>query len=433
MKYTLKICNIILLPLIAVLFLTCTKEPQEIGMDLVSPDELLKLGYTDTTTIIAYTVEQDSMNTTGSSYGLAGSIYDPVFGKTSATWFGQLSLSTDHADFGENPVLDSAFMYVLISAVYGDTLSHATLNIHEVTQDFDSTNYTNQSLSYNNTPLGTLTFIPSAYDSIYYEGKMNGAILRIPVSYEFANRILTADTTKLYDSIFSDLVKGICITAPQEESTPGKGAIIRFIAVNKSYLKLYYHNDDDTAFYKLTVNENSLHFNHFNHFNYEHAAPALKNQLEGDTTLGGQYLFAQSMSGTKIKLRFPHLKSWFDNKKVVVNDAQLIITNTAPSGILSHPTALSLWKVQADGSQSSEYVVNIDDGGSNGGYYDKNSGTYRFAITRYIQGLMMGTERRYGLYITVPNESSTATRLAINGPQNSQSNLKLYIKYTVVE
>lgn len=432
MKYPVKILKILAVFVVAILFITCTKEPQEIGSNLLSPDELLSLGYTDTSTIVAFTVPQDSLSSSGSYYGLAGSIYDPVFGKTTATWFGQLSLNTDEADFGNNPVLDSAFMYVKISAVYGDTMSQTTLNLYEVTGNFDSTSYTSHTLPFNSQPIGSITFIPSAYDSIFYEGSMHGSVIRIPVDHDFANKILTADSTKLYDSTFTDFIKGVCIAPPYAENTPGKGAIIKFIAVTSSYLKVYYHNDEDTTNYKFVFESDGLHFTNYNHYNYEHAAPALKNQINGDTALGGQYLFLQTMSGLKVKMQFPYLKSWFNNQKVVINDAQLIITNTSPSGIFAQPSGLVLRKIDADGSQSSEYLDDASLAGYDGSY-DEDSKTYRFRITRYIQGLMLGTERRFGLFLVLPSESETATRLAINGPKNAQSNLKLYIKYTVVE
>lgn len=433
MKYPVKILKILAVLFVATFFITCTKEPQEIGSYLLSPDELLGLGYTDTATIIAYTVPQDSLSSSGSYFGLAGSIYDPVFGKTTATWFGQLSLNTDEADFGKNPVLDSAYMYLAISAVYGDTMSQTTLNLYEITGNFDSTSYNTHSLSYDHQPIGSVTFIPRAHDSIYYEGSMHGAILRIPVSSEFANKILTADTTHLFDSTFTDFIKGICITAPQAENTPGKGAIVKFVGVSSSYLKMYYHNDEDTTSYKFVFESGGLHFTNYNHYNYEHAAPALKNQINGDTALGGQYLFMQSMSGLKIKMQFPYLKSWFNNQKVIINDAQLIITNTSPSGMFKNPSGLVLRKIDADGSQNNSEFLNDASLAGYDGSYDEDSGTYRFRITRYIQGLMLGTERRFGLFLVMPSESETGTRLAINGPKNAQSNLKLYIKYTIVD
>ena len=76
----------LMLALPALIFTTCTKEPDLVGLNLVSESELLKLGYTDTASIIAYSVKADSVNTVKLSYALIGSMNDAVFEQTNSTY-----------------------------------------------------------------------------------------------------------------------------------------------------------------------------------------------------------------------------------------------------------------------------------------------------------------------------------------------------------
>ena len=59
---------------------SCNKEPDLIGIDLLPDSDYLNLSFTDTSTIIAYTVREDSLRTDELSANLLGYMNDPVFG-----------------------------------------------------------------------------------------------------------------------------------------------------------------------------------------------------------------------------------------------------------------------------------------------------------------------------------------------------------------
>ena len=103
-KYLLKYLT--LSGLLIVLLSACTKELTPIGIDLLPGDQLLKMGYTDTATIIAYSEPEDSVYTQKLNYAMVGSIYDPVFGKTDASFYSKLLITTTRVRFGTDHVYD---------------------------------------------------------------------------------------------------------------------------------------------------------------------------------------------------------------------------------------------------------------------------------------------------------------------------------------
>ena len=416
---------------------SCKKDLNLIGLDLVSPSELLKLGYTDTVQIKAFSVEEDSVKTANLSYALIGSMNDPVFGRTTANWFSQLRLSVEPTEFGTYPVFDSAFLLLPYSGSYGDTMSNMTIKVYSLMQDLlDSVQqYSNQTIMYDEESLlGQITFTPRPHDSIYFEGSRQIPYLRIPLNSVFGSRMVLADTSDLKTNAkFIDYFKGIAIIAdPQQQS--GSGAILNMtISSGSSRIDMYYHNLTDTSSYSFNLNSDCQRFNHYEHENYTGASPLLRQQIAGDSTLGQQFLFVQTMGGIRVKLRFPNLKNWFNNQKVIINDAQLILTNASPSSTFKPPSSLSLYPVNADGTLYPYALPDANEGtGYFGGYYDSSTGRYDFRLTHYVQQILTGKQTDYGLFLIIPGSSITGGRLVLNGTGAPASSLKLYIKYTVV-
>lgn len=423
--------------LIVPILFSCTKDLSEVGLDLVSPSELLKLGYSDTVSISAFSVQEDSVRTYNLSYALIGSMNDPVFGKTSAEWYSQIRLAEEPTYFGDTPVFDSAYLILPYQGAYGDTLSNMTIRVYELAEDIiDSVhNYSNHTISYlENQLLGELTFTPRPNDSAYYLGSTQAPAIRIPMNSKFAQRLLFADTSYLTtNEEFLDYFKGLALVASTQE-TPGKGAIIKMkISAGSSKVLMYYHNESDTTTYSFGINTECKRFNHYDHEGYSAASPMLSQQLQGDTTLGDQFLFLQSMGGIRVKIRFPHLADWNQSGKVVVHDAQLIFTNSSPSTTFTPPDQITLYPVADDGTLYPYQLPDADQGTDYfDGYYNSTEGTYRFRLSRYVQQVMNGTQDNNGLFLIIPGASVTSDRLVLNGAGAAQSGLKLFLKYTIV-
>lgn len=433
-----------LISLLSFAIFSCTKEITPIGKGLVDPLDLLSMGYTDSVKIVAYSIPDDSIYThnltvNNTQYIQVGSMYDPVFGKTTANFYSQVLLSEANTTFGTNPVFDSAFLYLPYYKAYGDTLSNMTLRVYNLSENIvDSINsFSYSTVSYDPDPIGQITFQPRPHDSVYFNGIKQAATLRIPISKKFGDAILSITDTAYLNSNtgFIQKIKGICIIS-EPQNTVGKGAIVSFkMPVDYFKLQLNYHNAGDTAkAYILNIAPTGSKFQNYNHYGHAEAIPMLRQQLQGDTTLGQQYLFAQGLGGIKIKIRFPYLSKWADKGKIVINDAQLILGNASVSTMFPNPPYLDLRGIGENGSTSPLTIVDENEGsGYFDGSYDKTTNTYRFRISRYIQKILSGTIRDNGFHLIVPASTINGARLILNGTSSPQPDLKLYIRYTKLQ
>ena len=427
--------------LLSLLIFSCSKELTPIGIGLIEDQDLLSMGYTDTVQLVAYTVPDDSIYTRNLSFNQAqyiqiGSMYDPVFGTTTSNLYSQLFLTSNRTRFGTSPVFDSAFLYLKYKSSYGDTLSNMTFRVYSLTDDIvDSlTSRSYNTVSYDPDPIGEITFQPRPHDSAYYGGAKHSPTLRIPINRKFGNTVLgIADTNALNkNSAFIKAFKGICIIA-EPQKTPGKGSIITF-QISSDYLPLtmHYHNTPDSAkTYNFAISAGGSRFQNYNHNGHAEAIPMLKQQLDGNTILGKQFLFAQGLGGTKIKILFPYLDKWINNNKIVINDAQLVIGNSSVSSLFPNPGSLSLNGVGENGSTNPNSIVDANEpSGYFDGTYNSSANSYRFRITRYVQQVILGKERNTGLHLIIPSSAINPSRLILNGTSSPQSDMKLYLRYT---
>lgn len=406
-------------------------------MDLLDPLDTLTMGYTDTVQIVAYSIPEDSVYTGSLSYAQIGSMYDPIFGRTTANVYTQVYLSNSNTRFSASPVFDSAYLYLPYKSSYGDTLSNMTLHVYALTESIvDSLNsYSNSTLSYDQAnPLGEITFQPEPTDSTFYDGAKQAPMLRIPINANFGNYILAADTASLNSSTnFVKYFKGICIVADPQNS-PGKGSIITFsMPSDYSRIVMYYHNlpGDTVKSYVFPITTDCSRFQNYDHNGYAEAIPMLKQQLDGNLSLGQQFLFAQGMAGIKIKIEFPYLNKWFESEKIIVNDAQLILGNASVSDVFSNPSSVTLRQVGEAGTTSPFSIVDENESSAYfDGTYNETSNSYRFRLTRYIQQVLTGKVNDNGLHLIIPSASYLGSRLVLNGTAATQSDLKLYLRFT---
>jgi hypothetical protein len=438
LKRLVSLRSIALIALVSIFIASCTKEITPIGTKLLDPVDLLSMGYTDTVSIRAYSILDDSVYTLNLSYAQVGSMYDPIFGRTDATFFSEVITSTARARFGNEPIFDSAYLYLPYKSSYGDTISNTTFHVYSLTESLlDSVHsYSNRTIAYDvNNPIGTITFQPTPHDSSKYDGVTSRPMLRIPINSKFGNYILDADTSSLNTaSAFTKYYKGISIVADPQNSS-GKGCVLSFdLTSANSAIKMYYHNPGDTAkVYTFYVNSDCSHFQNYDHNGYAEAIPLLKQQIVGNTSLGQQFLFAQGMGGIKIKIEFPYLKQSFNPQKTVLNDAQLILGNASVSDVFPNTSYLTLRGVGENGTTSPDGFPIIDENEGSAyhdGTYNSESNSYRFRITRYIQQLLLGQVNNNGLHLIIPSPGYNAARLVLNGTASEQSDLKLYLRYT---
>jgi hypothetical protein len=413
-------------------FISCKKDPQTLGYDLVENNPL-EVVFCDTVTVVAYSELEDSIRTDETTYNLLGSFYDPVFGKTSATVFTQISLSSTNPDFGTNPQCDSLTFSLQYTGYYGDTTTVQTIRLYEITESLflDSVYYSVQTVTYDAAELASYTFAPHPNDSVLIDTTSYEPHLRFTMPPALGDRILTAPSSALdSNSSFREYFKGLAIIPDDIATGPGMGSLLYFnFYANISRINLYYHNDEeDSLSYRIALNATSnARFTHVDHFGYEQADELFRQQLlQYDTALGKSMLYLQSTAGVKTRIEFPYLMNLVSDNNIAINEAQLVFYNQDPESSYPPPQELALY-----GTNDSTLFY-LDDQSQDADYFDGNYNKprYRFRISRYIQEVLLGDQDNIGLYLFTTGASINGNRVILNGPGAPGNRMELRLIYT---
>ena len=421
------------------LLVSCQHEVSSIGLDLI--DEV-GTEFSDTTTIVAYSFLEDTINTTNMSANLIGNIHDPIFGDNKACTFAQFAMSGSSVNFGTNPVIDSVILTLQISAYYGDTLSKVAFRIYQLTEPLSDANkyYQNSSVNYDPTPLNySLTqYSIQPNTHIIVDTNSYNPHLRIRLSQAFGQYLLNNQDKMTDNSSFQRFFKGLCIDAISHTGNNGY-MIISNMTSTLSSITLYYHNNDNTAKrYRFSCSSSCRRFTNFTH-NYFNSSNTDFTQevLTGQQDVGARVLFVQATGGVKTKITFPNLQDAFKsiNNRVVINKAELVITDISPDeDFWIYPSNLTLQGINSkDGKimylPDDEYYTGTS---YYGGTYDATKHEYRFRITKYVQNLILqNTDLSNSVNLVVKGSAVRANRLVFGGTGLTDTKrLRLELSYT---
>lgn len=429
----LKLISLLLL-ITAGIFISSCEEPDVIGLEVQPPGDQLNLEHTDTISLITYTMREDSIRSDETVLALAGQYSDPVFGVHSSSFYTQLRLASNNADFGANPVADSIVLTLVYKAVYGDTNTQQTIKVYELNQDIyrDSSYYSNNSFV-TGTLLGSKSFVPKPLDSVKVDSVNKAPHLRVTLSPQLAQRFIdVSGSSNLSDNAaFLQFFKGLYITI---SPSGNPGAILSFDLLNSlSQVTMYYKNNtNDSLRYNFVINENCARINHFNHHKYFYASSFLKSQVFGDTLKGDSILYLQSMAGLKVKIQYPFIKDLIANGKIAINKAELIIKlddNDLTETDYAPPPQLVLLEEQ---SGKIRFIIDQYEGISYyGGLYTASKKEYRFNIARHLQQILDGQKDNLGLSLVIwtADRPNKANRVVLNGSKRVDP-IRLSISYT---
>lgn len=402
----------------------------------IQPDiDNITIFFSDTAFIVSYSEIEDSVRSDETPSNLLGSFKDPVFGTSSAGFYTQVRLSSNDVNFGTSPVFDSLILSLAYNGYYGDSTVPQKVIIYELGEDIyrDSNYYSNRSFKFNKPELANYTFFPKPSDSVNVDGEMQAPQLRINLNQTLADKLLhNASPDNLANNYnFLTFFKGLYL---KTSIAAGNGSILYFDPLSAiSKLTLYYHNSTDTTSYNFVINENCARINTFNHSDYSDANAALISQaINNDTSLGQTRLYIQAMAGVRTKLQLPNLKNYFDNGKIAINSASLVITldeSDLTINDFTPPARLGLVKLDENGAL---YFVSDYNLGSSyfGGYYNESKKEYRFNIAKHVQEILNGDIIDYGLVLLPDKRQMTANRVVLNGPESFNNKLRLELIYT---
>ncbi len=430
-------------------FAACKKETDIIGLDVQPPNDILGVDFQDTTTLITKTERVDSLRTdetliiTGDA--MIGSYWDPVFGKTHASLYTQLRLTTLNPLFGTSPQIDSVVLSIVYNPVYYGKRDRVKqkINIYQVTEDIktENTYYSHQTLATGTIDLAnSYEFTPYPTDSVHILGKPLKPQLRIPLDNNFGQDLLTQPNTVFETTAgFQTYMKGLYVTTENSVLNSEEGNILYFkCGDEQSKLTIYYRNDtDDSLSYDFALG-GVARFSHFSH-DYSVINSDLAAQLSTTPPAQNDVVFLQSMAGLRTKIEMPYLMNWLNSGKIAINKAELVVkidTNSMYQlDTFAAPAKLVLFGINDDGTT---YV--LPDAGETvppnyfGGSYSVSAREYRFNIARYIQQLLTEKKKNNGLYLLAGNGAVNANRVVIGGGGGGSAyQMKLAIAYTKLE
>ena len=383
---------------LAIALFSCT-DPDLIGLEIQPQSDRITITTLDNDGAflsLTSTVE-DSVKSDENTLNLLGAYTDPIFGDVEAHFSTQLLLSESAVDFGDDPVLSSAVLYLTYAGYYGDSTQQMHIEVAALDESIylDSSYYSNQTVNATNV-LASHAFYPyeSNPDTL---GKYS---LQIPLDV-LGQTILDASSDDLTDNTtFLEYLKGI-----QIRTTALSGSVVYFnLRDVDSKLRITYN---DTVKFDLIMGSGAARLNHFTQ----------AHQLT-------QELAVQSMGGYNLKMLLDtslisSLQDSLADKPI--NMATLTLHQTGDTEYFAAHNSLSLVRVDSTGGKL--FLTDFFEGGEHfGGELENNQ--YTFNISKYLSQLISEELFIEDLYLMPIGASVNANRTLLTGE------VELIITYT---
>ncbi|MFM1876985.1 MAG: hypothetical protein RL266_2722 [Bacteroidota bacterium] len=433
--------GIVLLTSIVLLTIAACKEPEGIGLDVLPDGEEMPIAWVDTFTIEAQTVRIDSVRTSGRGTHLIGDFADPVFGRVRSQLFTQFKLQTAPGQFTLDDVIDSIVLNLAYAGSYGriDKLKgRHRFGIYEIQEDLyeDSIYYSDDTIqNVSSTPIAEFEFWPNLLSSLYVtqDSVPLPPSLRVRLADTLGQAILWSPNLAS-NNLFSEQFEGLCIRPIAPNMPTDHGSLLYFnLQSDNSRLELHYHNSqEDSIQYNLDIdNRNAIFMDVDHNFSQE-----IVDALNGGTTVGAEKLYIQSLAGTRIRMRFPHLKELRKLGAVAINKAEIVLTvRDDYQDDFGLPSILTVNSIN-EGDSAFLLIDSFEPDGLDyfGGVYDSEKKQYVFNVARHLQSIIDSPdEEDYGLYIMSLN-AVDSRRGVFYGPEypDMAKRLKLRMTYTII-
>lgn len=411
---------------------SCKKTPKKIGQDLQPNNSLITVSFSNSQDIEASTFNVPSLSTKNLNYAFTGNMQDPVFGNTNLDFYTQFRLSTSSLTWGDNAVTDSVVLCLCYNGYYGDTTDkQLTVRVFEIAESMsaDTAYKSNMTLQCETEELGNLTFVPRPLTPM--DSTIDRGVLRIPMSNSIGDKLIVNGPYE-NNTAFKDFFHGLHVICDKND-TPA--SVISFnLNHTYSYLRVYYHNDNDTLKYDFVVKSSDVRFNHYTH-------DYTNSEIEFYQT-DQQKLYVQGASGTRVWVNFPNLQEWADSLKsnIAINDAKLVLSSAVDANDTLYIPPTKLVAAGAKFDADTSYVI-IPDQLINaeyfGGTYNESNRSVWFRITEYIQSVIKNGEYATecnGLFIYVDQGSLVPHRWMFHSAlsDSTDKRIRLDIVYSLI-
>lgn len=410
------------------MLLTSCKEPDLLGLSDLENNNLIAY-FSDTATINAITLLNDSARTDESNFNMVGRYVDPFFGSTQASFYTQLMpiktykfpseakvdsvlFTIAYADYISYKSIEDTSVFSEVN-YYGDITKNLTLNIHELNEDLQ---YTSSYFSYSSTSVNSLdlcnqlSFKPKSNDTIIKED-----LLRIKLDNSIGEKIVNLHDTILEKvGYFVDAFKGLKVSV--DASTDA--SILFFNLVSPNTKMTIYYNDSLSS--EFIINGSCARYNQIQHQYATTAHPFLVKQVVNiDTTNSDSLLFLQS-GGTKIKVNIPYLTE-FRTGGITVSKAEIVLPVESSYNNTYFPPIKGIKIINSNGKSLNNPDTYV--------YYNEDTKDYRINISEYVQGLITGLYPNHSFYIQPFDNSINFNKCVI---KNSNCTKGLRLELTMV-
>ena len=355
-----------------------------------------------------------------------GVINDPSFGNTRADIYAEIispSYGLTHPFSGKDSVktIDSVIMTLSYRAVYGDSMMPLNVTVSEIdpaasfkdslsgyrinSPDFPVSGPQLANTNIDITRLNDSTLVQFPGDTVKLVN-----VLRLRLDNSIGFRLASFDTVSgapySNDSTFKTKFKGFAIKA----GATGQALLYLNLLDAGSNLTVYYHGP------KAGKADSTLRtifkFAPYMHANLVKRSPSVAYAANmGNATINDANVYIQSAPGSYASIKIPGLTKNFGNR--VIHRAELIVerdqTVTAQNETLLPPPLLFLDAVDTANNLRAITIPNYDFRSENNTYNFLEFGgllrpddTYRFTLTRYVQGIVTRGENVYTLRLHAP-------------------------------
>lgn len=420
----------IILALVATIQWQCISPPDFVGGDLIPPQDIFNVKIDTSFSISVFTVPYDTVVTQGFSEAIIGETYDPIFGRTKASFVTQLRIPSLNQRYGTNPTIDSAFLFITFSERLGN--EPINIAVYELTDSLARDSIYNSLAPidnmYNPAPIGQF-LLP-------FNGEEG--TLKIPIDLNWVNSRLIQptlqDTTIMSSQVnFLKHFYGIHVAPTSTFADYAKGMYYFNYLSGLSRLLVYYKNDEqevDTVSltYSYVMADPNYRFNHFKH-DFEAADPNLTINFNSPESTQDSVFYVKGLGGAKGVIVLDDIYNWIQKMPIAINRAELRIELEENESMPADTLLNNLFLFKSGKLNR----VNLNDylimGESFGGKYSKSKKYYSFNITYHLQSLLKDPNADNKIYV----ESRTADRRAEGAVLRSgshSSRMKLIITYT---
>jgi hypothetical protein len=401
--------SLLLLLLASLSFTSCTDEESDLGIDLIDSTTLYE-GIVDTLYADnAWTEFDDSLQTSGTSFGIIGNYHDATFGSASASFYTQIALPSNANDIAfDSMVIDSVVLSFAKTQLFPDstTTYHFHFEVKQLSEQLlsDTTYYAFDQLPVDE----NATFFNGIVPVTYYDTVVN---LKLDSSI---NRVIRRSATA---EDFLAETKGLRVRILNSSD---EGLLTVDLTSTNTCLRAYYHyvydNDTVSSAYTFLLGAGTAHFTHFSH-NYAGTLFASGNPIPGTYRL-----YLEPLAGQRVRLSFDHdLKAFHTaHPWAVIHHAELLLP-VAPEALAGDQPDQILTLGKSATNDNWFYIddlINVYDLAGYDGTFHSDRGLYRIRVSQHLQGLLrLGLDP--GLRIFLNSARHAAQRTILNGLSTS--------------